>query len=1127
MFSSSDSKKSPTQYLSPATDAKEFNVKVDELEKKSMGVKRKNSLLIENEEGKEVVYQREDSPLGEGANGIAYEFSDLQKSKKNKVVKIDKRANKYVQLFSGLHQELQLTREDKDCEYPFLIDALQLELQKSPRKKIRISTIIENIRKKNLSKSEIIRSLSTSIVWTHEQIRLRAEENKADWDQEVAMMQRVYGSTEVLPGDYRLSMPLLGKKTVADVIEAKPRKSLLELLDLFLNVIHAYEVFHLFLIAHIDLKSDNMLIDNDGCIWPCDLGQASEFGKIVQFSNLDTTTPSQYAPEEKAGVKADAKLDIYSLGRLGNGAFLHYMNHSPQKSDVKDEKQFYKDFEKICGEMNESKPDARVITLHAAKSRLQLLRAKHFPKAPPLQLKLNPIFTQKKAIHDATRLNDWKEVKTLLDQKFSESFLKQVIDQLVILKKWDTLQEIQSSEFKQKNTVHPLFINAILRAIDDPLIPEDLLTSTLRLLEKSRQGTDIRRIAEKLYNIKRELGRTFSNTVLVLAQEKQWELLKFIAIRKPTFRRGLLPSGYAAIHFAVLHKEHKVMKTLLLAGAEPNHQMKENLPAPIHVAIDNNDEKAVQLLLEHKANVHAMYKSQNVVSYAHRLAIAKNDWKIMNLILKHLDTTFSDTFVDAMLASCNPDTINIIVNHPHVSEPQLINAYHQAAVDNNWDLVRLLSKHLAHCNPRDTDGMTPLHLAIRAKKHDVAKQLLRDGATVGFQLNGKTPAPIHIAIDNQDEKGVKLLFEYPFDVFNINYCDQSLSQYAVNDAIKNNDWKIILTILNEKPFLLRSILDCLISEKKWDVIECLTQHTSGKKFPHLFEKAVLPAARAGKWELVECIVKIGIKQHIGEAFNLAVAADNPETVKKLLPHIDAKITPKHKVLDVAIDTKKWNSVHVILDSLLSEYPPIEIIEPIFKRVKKENPVVIGNLQHKINALMIHYMNRDDVKSVVKLQKKFDTMMAKDTKDKMTQWKKSNFLKGLPGCSIGGIIGAIVGFFIPLPGATFFGMAVGFAVGGYIEKYIRDNFMKKREFPIPDQDPSDGKPPSYPIKHLSFPTNENEVKQDLSFNRAGCQLEARWHDKITEDKINYQFLRQPIIGAPDEKPSEVRGLVLSQ
>jgi serine/threonine protein kinase len=84
---------------------------------------------------------------------------------------------------------------------------------------------------------------------------------------------------------------------------------------LFIQILHAVKHLHTRQIVHLDLKMENILIDNDMRIRLCDLGQARQLETPNQPQTGVTGTESYRAPEiQFAPCYIGEKADMYSLG---------------------------------------------------------------------------------------------------------------------------------------------------------------------------------------------------------------------------------------------------------------------------------------------------------------------------------------------------------------------------------------------------------------------------------------------------------------------------------------------------------------------------------------------------------------------------------------------------------------------------------------------------------------------------------------------------------------------------------------------------------------------------------------------------------------------------------------------
>ena len=97
---------------------------------------------------------------------------------------------------------------------------------------------------------------------------------------------------------------------------------LIERLDLFLQVCQAVKYAHNKLIAHLDLKPGNILVDNEGQVKVLDFGIAkmieplNEKSGIKEYQKMLRFTLAYASPEQIEGREVTSSSDIYSLGIL-------------------------------------------------------------------------------------------------------------------------------------------------------------------------------------------------------------------------------------------------------------------------------------------------------------------------------------------------------------------------------------------------------------------------------------------------------------------------------------------------------------------------------------------------------------------------------------------------------------------------------------------------------------------------------------------------------------------------------------------------------------------------------------------------------------------------------------------
>ena len=120
-------------------------------------------------------------------------------------------------------------------------------------------------------------------------------------------------------GAYYLVMELVEGGTLRDLIQGHPQGVGNDLaLELFSQLAEAIAVAHRFGVVHRDLKPENILIDSAGRARISDFGVAVDPGRVsaLTASGDIVGTVDYMAPEQLAGGKVDARVDVFALGLI-------------------------------------------------------------------------------------------------------------------------------------------------------------------------------------------------------------------------------------------------------------------------------------------------------------------------------------------------------------------------------------------------------------------------------------------------------------------------------------------------------------------------------------------------------------------------------------------------------------------------------------------------------------------------------------------------------------------------------------------------------------------------------------------------------------------------------------------
>jgi len=220
--------------------------------------------------------------------------------------------------------------------------------------------------------------------------------------------------------------------------------------------------------------------------------------------------------------------------------------------------------------------------------------------------------------------------------------------------------------------------------------------------------------------------------------------------------------GCGALHVAV--KQSPYFVNLLLDNGMPvDTKIHGNGRTPLHIAVNENKEENVRLLLEHKADINSVDKYGETPI---QVAISKGFSGITKTIVEHAKKeetaiNFDKLLVYAIDKGRRENVIEMLVdyganvNGKHRSG----NTYLQSAIKSKLsNLALILIKKGANIHQRYKENITPLHLAVLSELDCVVKLLVENGVDINaFDNNDQTP--LYYAAKNNSPLMVKLLLE--------------------------------------------------------------------------------------------------------------------------------------------------------------------------------------------------------------------------------------------------------------------------------------------------------------------------------------------------------------------------------
>ena len=213
--------------------------------------------------------------------------------------------------------------------------------------------------------------------------------------------------------------------------------------------------------------------------------------------------------------------------------------------------------------------------------------------------------------------------------------------------------------------------------------------------------------------------------------------------------------GSAPLHFAANRGEINILEYLIINGADVDICDRYK-STPLHIAAENGNKNAIELLILSNANVNA----EDIFGHTplHRAVMKNNDLSIYELLINHgANINYKDKYnftpfhlavklndmnaVDFFLKEkISFDSVN------QTSLPVL-----QLVVENeNEYLLKKLQFLKLDQNMKNSDGLTPLHIAVMTNKLNMVKILINDMlADVNVKSKfGLTPLDFAVINDN-------------------------------------------------------------------------------------------------------------------------------------------------------------------------------------------------------------------------------------------------------------------------------------------------------------------------------------------------------------------------------------------
>lgn len=238
-----------------------------------------------------------------------------------------------------------------------------------------------------------------------------------------------------------------------------------------------------------------------------------------------------------------------------------------------------------------------------------------------------------------------------------------------------------------------------------------------------------------------------------------------------------------------------------------------NMKIPLHYAIETQNLKAVELLLEYGSNVNTVEK--NGYNSLH-LSVKTQSLQITEIILNYISDIDAkyNTGESALHIACNLQLVEIArllikfgasVNTQDYSHE--ITPLHYSIILSNRELITLLLKNGANPNSQDIYGNTPLYYSILEGNFDIFLMIVKSNITQNvinlniWNIYGETP--LHIILKNNTEN-IESYLDIILEKSNLTIQDND-GNTCLHYLIENNLWKKYKQIIVKKRLDIFSI----------------------------------------------------------------------------------------------------------------------------------------------------------------------------------------------------------------------------------------------------------------------------------------------------------------------------------
>lgn len=408
----------------------------------------------------------------------------------------------------------------------------------------------------------------------------------------------------------------------------------------------------------------------------------------------------------------------------------------------------------------------------------------------------------------------------------------------------------------------------------------------------------IKILAELNCNLNQTVGFSWA-PIHIAAQAGNVSVIRELAKNKHVDLNIANKAGTNATHIAAKRGNALLMQTLAELGANLTNTTNTGL-SPAHMAVDNNKENVIKILLQHHVS---FFEANQLRNSPFAIAIEKKRWHIVSLIL-HLDTGTAEEeklLVHKAVEKNDLEAVKILAQHHFNLQQQNKNGdtpAHLAARNGNADMLNLLAQYHVNLNQENYYRLTPLHLAVEQDAIAAIRVLGEKGANLNYLDNNKLTAAFKAAKENKIEI-IKVLAEFDVDFFTIK---NSEGETPFNVAFNNNNWDIVVFLMKKNPQLcateLNRLAHLLIEKGSPTLIEKFIENNisltyideNGDTLAHL-------AACMGRYDLLTPLANSNVSlSQVNKSGNTALhfaAEKNHSSVIKILAECNVDLNVKN------------------------------------------------------------------------------------------------------------------------------------------------------------------------------------------------------------------------------------------